>query len=143
MSVLGWDLHAHLVPSVDDGVRTVDEAIDAIVGMQSLGYSGCVVTPHIYQDVHPNDTPGLLTHFDELKCEVRNRGIDFGLVLSRNISLTCISSTLSKLGLCCRSGRRRPRTYLSSSPTSVSPLAGLIFFPSWPGRGIPPRDCSS
>ena len=27
---LRWDLRAHLLPGVDDGVRTLDEALDAI-----------------------------------------------------------------------------------------------------------------
>jgi hypothetical protein len=50
---LGWDLHAHLLPGVDDGVRTVEDAIEAIRALQALGYRGSVLTPHVYHGLYP------------------------------------------------------------------------------------------
>ena len=32
---LGWDLHSHLVPGVDDGIQTVDEAIEVIIARRA------------------------------------------------------------------------------------------------------------
>lgn len=41
------DLHSHLVPGVDDGVRDLDEAIAAIERMVDSGIRHIVTTPHL------------------------------------------------------------------------------------------------
>ena len=41
------DLHSHLVPGVDDGSRTLDEARDGILRLMALGVRRMVTTPHI------------------------------------------------------------------------------------------------
>lgn len=79
---LGFDLHAHLIPGVDDGVRTVSEGIEAIHGLKELGFDGCVVTPHIYRDVHPNTAAILRLAYDGFLTELRNRRIEFRLQLA-------------------------------------------------------------
>lgn len=44
----GWaDLHSHLVPGVDDGVRDLDEAVTAIGRMVDVGIRHIVTTPHL------------------------------------------------------------------------------------------------
>ena len=51
---LGWDVHSHLVPGVDDGAHDVDAALEMIRAMVALGYKGMVLTPHIMADLYPN-----------------------------------------------------------------------------------------
>jgi protein-tyrosine phosphatase len=41
------DLHSHLVPGVDDGSRTLDEARNGIRRMRALGVRRMVTTPHL------------------------------------------------------------------------------------------------
>jgi len=41
------DLHSHLVPGVDDGARTLDESIEAVGRLSSLGVRRIVTTPHL------------------------------------------------------------------------------------------------
>jgi protein-tyrosine phosphatase len=41
------DLHSHLVPGVDDGARTLEEALDAVGAMVEVGIGTIVTTPHI------------------------------------------------------------------------------------------------
>ena len=41
------DLHSHLVPGVDDGARTLDEARDGIRRLIALGVRRMVTTPHL------------------------------------------------------------------------------------------------
>lgn len=67
---LGWDFHCHLIPGVDDGVRTLDEAREAIEGLRAIGYRGGVVTPHIYADVYNNNSAGLKSAFDEFQAQI-------------------------------------------------------------------------
>lgn len=67
---LGWDFHCHLIPGVDDGVRTQEEAQEAIDGLRALGYQGGVVTPHIYSGVYDNESDGLRAAFAEVQGRV-------------------------------------------------------------------------
>lgn len=41
------DLHSHLVPGVDDGSRTLDEALDGIRSLVASGVGRIVTTPHL------------------------------------------------------------------------------------------------
>lgn len=41
------DLHSHFIPGVDDGARTPDEALRALVAMAAQGCESCVTTPHV------------------------------------------------------------------------------------------------
>ena len=41
------DLHSHLVPGVDDGARTLDEALEAVERMASAGIGRILTTPHL------------------------------------------------------------------------------------------------
>lgn len=41
------DLHSHLVPGVDDGARTLEEALDAVEAMTRVGIRRIVTTPHL------------------------------------------------------------------------------------------------
>ncbi|MFN0015953.1 MAG: CpsB/CapC family capsule biosynthesis tyrosine phosphatase, partial [Saprospiraceae bacterium] len=46
-SVLGTDMHSHLLPGIDDGVPTLDEALEVVESLGRLGYRRLVTTPHI------------------------------------------------------------------------------------------------
>lgn len=41
------DLHSHLVPGVDDGVESVQEALDSLAALADDGAEGVVTTPHL------------------------------------------------------------------------------------------------
>lgn len=41
------DLHSHFIPGVDDGARTPDEALRALIAMAAQGCDSCVTTPHL------------------------------------------------------------------------------------------------
>lgn len=76
-----YDLHSHIVPAVDDGVRDGEEALQAIEQLIGLGYRGAVITPHIYPEVFDNTEEGLREHFAEFHFLVRQRFPDFRLEL--------------------------------------------------------------
>ena len=41
------DLHSHLVPAVDDGARSLEEALEAVKRMAEAGIGKIVTTPHV------------------------------------------------------------------------------------------------
>lgn len=41
------DLHSHLIPGVDDGARTLEEALDAVEAMTRAGVRRLITTPHL------------------------------------------------------------------------------------------------
>jgi tyrosine-protein phosphatase YwqE len=47
---VAWDIHNHLLPGVDDGVRDLDEFLACVRLMTTLGYRGAVITPHLFAD---------------------------------------------------------------------------------------------
>lgn len=53
------DMHSHLIPGIDDGVKTNDQSLATIRRLMDLGYEKFVTTPHIMSDTFPN-TPGVI-----------------------------------------------------------------------------------
>ena len=60
------DWHSHILPGVDDGVKTMDESIKVLNAYEALGLKKVWLTPHIMED-YPNTTDGLRQRFEELK----------------------------------------------------------------------------
>jgi len=64
------DLHLHYVPGVDDGVKTVADAVRLCQGLAAIGYAQLVTTPHIRSGMFENRKAGLVDAFNALKAEV-------------------------------------------------------------------------
>lgn len=59
------DCHCHILPGVDDGVRTMDESLAILKCYEDLGIREVWLTPHVMEDV-PNTTSGLQSRYEEL-----------------------------------------------------------------------------
>ncbi|HMO26581.1 MAG TPA: hypothetical protein PKB10_09955, partial [Tepidisphaeraceae bacterium] len=53
------EIHAHLLPGVDDGSRTVDESIAIARRLVERGYTHLFCTPHIWPSL-PENRPGTI-----------------------------------------------------------------------------------
>jgi protein-tyrosine phosphatase len=53
------DIHSHLLPAIDDGVKNLEEAEHIILQFRKLGYEKIITTPHIISDVYRN-TPEII-----------------------------------------------------------------------------------
>ena len=60
------DHHSHILPGVDDGVETMDEALRILATYETLGIKELWLTPHIMEDI-PNNPSKLQVRFEELK----------------------------------------------------------------------------
>ncbi len=60
------DWHSHVLPGVDDGIKTIDESLEVLRHFDEKGVDTLWLTPHIMED-YPNTTDGLQKKFEELK----------------------------------------------------------------------------
>lgn len=60
------DWHSHILPGVDDGVQTMEEALAILCLYETLGVTTVWLTPHIMEDI-PNTTAGLKERLSELQ----------------------------------------------------------------------------
>lgn len=58
-SPLTTDIHSHLLAGLDDGVKSLEEALVIIRTFQEFGYKKLITTPHVHQDYYRN-TPVLI-----------------------------------------------------------------------------------
>ena len=59
------DWHSHILPGVDDGIRTMESALEVLKYYEETGIREVWLTPHIMEDV-PNEPDALRTRFAEL-----------------------------------------------------------------------------
>ncbi|SFV63010.1 Capsular polysaccharide synthesis enzyme Cap8C; Manganese-dependent protein-tyrosine phosphatase [hydrothermal vent metagenome] len=76
------DIHSHLLPGIDDGVKTVKESIEIIKKFKSLGYSKLITTPHIFSDLYPNSIDIIQEKLFMVKNELEKKSIEINLEAS-------------------------------------------------------------
>lgn len=76
------DLHSHLIPGIDDGVKTLDESIKIISSMKELGFKKLITTPHIMYHRFKNTKEIIVEGCKKVNEELRDRNIDIELVPS-------------------------------------------------------------
>jgi len=72
------DIHSHLIPSVDDGVKSFNTSIELIKEFIELGYKKLVITPHI-NSVYPNTKSDILKKYHFLQNELVKKDINIEL----------------------------------------------------------------
>ena len=64
------DIHDHILPSIDDGAKNVQESINLIHGFKELGITNLVATPHIMSNLYPNTKETITNSLDLLTNEL-------------------------------------------------------------------------
>ncbi|MCK9617424.1 MAG: hypothetical protein M0R21_06260 [Lentimicrobiaceae bacterium] len=75
MGLLGVDMHSHLIPGIDDGVKTLEESVDLIRRMSQLGFRKLITTPHIQGEFFTNTPEIILNGLEKVKKGVKDAGI--------------------------------------------------------------------
>lgn len=73
------DIHSHLLPSLDDGVKTVEESGKILQNFLNLGYKKVITTPHIMSDSYRNTPAGIFDKLIELKAYLAHSKIDIAI----------------------------------------------------------------
>lgn len=69
------DIHSHLLPGIDDGVKTVFQSAYILEQLEQLGVQKVITTPHVMQDVWPNSSETILDNFSKTKEVLHTLGI--------------------------------------------------------------------
>lgn len=74
------DMHCHILYGIDDGCKTIEESIETIINMKSVGFNTIVLTPHYIEDSLFKANNNLkLERLEILKEELLKNNIDVNL----------------------------------------------------------------
>jgi tyrosine-protein phosphatase YwqE len=79
-SLIGTDMHSHLLPGIDDGSPDLETSVKLIKGMMEVGFKKFITTPHIMWEMYKN-TPEIISGKLEL---LRNRLKEEGIEVEIN-----------------------------------------------------------
>jgi protein-tyrosine phosphatase len=72
---LKTDVHAHLLPGIDDGSPDVATSLRLIKSMIELGFEAFTATPHVMQDIWKNTNESILTAHSRLLSALQTANI--------------------------------------------------------------------
>ena len=64
------DIHNHILPGIDDGAKTVEDSLQLIQGLNDLGISEFIATPHIMHNYFENDPESINAAFESLRASL-------------------------------------------------------------------------
>lgn len=82
------DLHCHLLPGVDDGPDTMEEALALCRHAVSAGITHSVVTPHIHPGRYANDAVSIAEAAQQLQTQLRAEHIPLKLSFSGEVRIS-------------------------------------------------------
>lgn len=70
------DVHSHLLPKLDDGVKSWQESLEILKIFKQLGYHKVITTPHVMQDYYPNTKHSILAQYEKLYQLIEKYNLD-------------------------------------------------------------------
>lgn len=68
------DFHSHLIPGIDDGVKTPEESFQVIEKLVALGYTKVITTPHIMTDYYGNTAESISAAYHSFLPQLKEKG---------------------------------------------------------------------
>jgi protein-tyrosine phosphatase len=81
------DVHAHLIPEVDDGCRSIHESMQCARMLVEAGYTHCFCTPHIWPDLPENNITNIPRWVERVQVALDESAIPLKLYPGGEISL--------------------------------------------------------
>jgi tyrosine-protein phosphatase YwqE len=94
------DIHSHLLPSIDDGSKSIQETIELINDLKKIGFSEFITTPHVMNYVWKNSKDSILNNFETTSKKLieNNININFNVaaeyMMDENLSQLIINEKL-------------------------------------------------
>ncbi len=80
------DIHSHILPGIDDGAKTFEEAFSLVSSMAGWGFERITCTPHIMR-LYPNTPDRILQAFEEFQEAAALQGCPVELRISAEYRL--------------------------------------------------------
>ena len=80
------DFHSHILPGIDDGAKTLEEAVQLVTDMASWGFDRIYCTPHITKKFR-NTSDSIKEKYDLLRNTLEDKGIEVDLRMSAEYRL--------------------------------------------------------
>jgi Capsular polysaccharide biosynthesis protein len=81
------DVHAHILPGIDDGADNLEESLELIRSLKALGIERVIATPHITEEVFPNDKKTIDEAYQQLRTALEAERIQFDVKYSAEYRL--------------------------------------------------------
>lgn len=75
LSSLATDMHSHLLPGLDDGVKSIEEAEQIIRHFYKMGFRKIITTPHVMSDYFKNTPDTILSAFHSVEDHLKSNNI--------------------------------------------------------------------
>lgn len=75
-SLMAVDLHSHLIPGIDDGVKFMEESIDVLREFQRMGFRKIITTPHVMPGGYDNTPEIILAGRDKVREALRQAEVN-------------------------------------------------------------------
>jgi protein-tyrosine phosphatase len=80
------DLHSHVLPGLDDGVRSISEALELVAVAAADGVTAIAATPHVRDD-YPTSAGRMEAAVEALRAEVARAGLRVEILCAGEIAL--------------------------------------------------------
>jgi protein-tyrosine phosphatase len=118
------DTHCHLLPGLDDGPATMEDAIELAGLLVAGGVASVLCTPH-YSRQFPTNHAAALERHAVLRGELAAAGVELATAVAAEVSPAfAVSAPLDELVLRSVGGRFLVVEVLADSPTSLFALVG-------------------
>jgi len=91
------DLHAHILPGLDDGARDLGESVEMCLASYKDGVRTIVATPHTMNGSYRNNRSAILAKVEELKSELRTHNSELPLEILPGADVHFCEEVLSQL----------------------------------------------
>lgn len=75
LSFIGVDMHSHLLPGLDDGLKDMESTVEFIRELHGLGYTRLICTPHIFAELYPNNPDTILPKLEAVRSALKENNI--------------------------------------------------------------------
>lgn len=89
-----YDLHCHLLPGIDDGPDTMDQALAMARHAVASGITHSIVTPHVHPDRYDNDHHSIQSELSSYKSALRAAQIPLQIGMAGEVRLSAEILTL-------------------------------------------------
>ncbi len=82
------DLHAHLLPGIDDGPATLEEAVALAHACAATGVTELFVTPHVFPGLWNNTRTSIVAEYERFVLALERSGLPLRLHMAGEVRLT-------------------------------------------------------